>query len=80
VLRKTFGNKEKYEVMGRCRNLNNGIFIICTLHQILWWPNQGGWDGQDMYQAWGEEKCIQNFSPKTTKWRDRLGDLGVEGR
>jgi hypothetical protein len=42
-------------------------FIIHTLHQILGWSNQGGWDWTCSMHG-RDEKCMQHFGWRT--WRE----------
>jgi hypothetical protein len=43
--------------------------MVCTLHPVLLeWSKQEGWDGQDMWCAWGGEVCIQHFGWEA--WRE----------
>jgi len=48
--------------MDRGENYMMMNFIVCILHRIfLWWYNQGGWGGRDVWHARGGERCLQNF-------------------
>jgi hypothetical protein len=60
-------------------NFTTSGFIICTLHQILRWGNQGQWDGRMHVARMGDEKCIQILF-ENMKGRDHWADLGVYGR
>jgi hypothetical protein len=41
-------------------------FRICTVQEILWWSNKGGWDGQGLWHVWGRRKLhrLQGFVRK----------------
>jgi hypothetical protein len=60
VLRRIFGPKGRKTDHGQNYIMMN--FITCILQLIfLWWLNQGGWGGLDMWHAWGGKRCLQGF-------------------
>jgi len=46
------------DVLEAGENCMGRSFIICTDQMSLWPTNQREWDGQDMWHAWGNEKCV----------------------
>jgi hypothetical protein len=67
--------------------------ITYTLHHILWWSNEGGWDGGAYSTHGTHEKCVRNYSRENQEWikhnfrkqrvdvriKIDLKDMGFEG-
>jgi hypothetical protein len=53
-------------------------FTTCTLHQILlWWWNQGLWDGLGMYHIWERWETHTKHWFEDLKEREHSEDVGI---
>jgi hypothetical protein len=67
VLRRIFWPRRD-EVTGGWRNCAVRASKCCSLHQILGWSCQGGWDRKGIRMQGRDEKCMQYFGWKS--WRE----------
>jgi hypothetical protein len=56
-----------------CKAFTIKSFILCILHQILGWSDQGRWDG------WSLENGLK-ISVRKCERKKHLGGLGIDGR
>jgi hypothetical protein len=79
VLRILGTNRDK--VRGEWRRLCNWeLHDLYSSPHIIWWPNQTGWDGMDMWHPWATKELHAGLWWGNLRERDNVEDLGVDGR